>query len=292
MAPSRTTTALRRSSSGSTSWTLMLQSTRGRGARTGRAAGGKGLLGVDVGGGYCSRRRRPSCSLPSERERWSPTSSSPPQPPSSPRQAASMNTPYLLSSALSSTHYAVVQQVENATSAPEVDAVYRRELDRLQHRLEKGKGRVQDVSSALCAPLSVSCPDRAPTMLTSTAGPCSSQADIVESLVLLLYLEQHRSTPVAADAVDFALVPALNLAEGGKTRQSRALGRSLSELASDSTRRADVGPGPLCCCRPRRLPVPRPHAPADQRPLAPPLQQHHQGQRSPCIVPVLSRVLR
>lgn len=57
-----------------------------------------------------------------------------------------MNSTYLLSSAISATHYAVVTQIENATSAAEVDAVCRRELDRLRHRLEKGKGRVKDVS--------------------------------------------------------------------------------------------------------------------------------------------------
>ena len=58
-----------------------------------------------------------------------------------------MITNYLLSSALSTSHHAVISQIESATSVAEVDAVCRRELDRIRQRLVKGKGRVKDVSS-------------------------------------------------------------------------------------------------------------------------------------------------
>lgn len=65
----------------------------------------------------------------------------------------SMQTPYLLSSALSPAHNALVHRLENATSAAEVDAVCRAELDRIQHRLDKGKGKVKEVRRTLAARL-------------------------------------------------------------------------------------------------------------------------------------------
>lgn len=65
----------------------------------------------------------------------------------------SMQTPYLLSSALSPAHHALVHRLENSTSAAEVDAVCRAELDRIQHRLDKGKGKVKEVRRTLAARL-------------------------------------------------------------------------------------------------------------------------------------------
>lgn len=52
----------------------------------------------------------------------------------------------------------------------------------------------------------------------------SKQLDISEALVLLLFLENHRGSPVASADVDFALVHALNLAEGGESLKRRSLG--------------------------------------------------------------------
>jgi hypothetical protein len=131
-----------------------------------------------------------------------------------------MNTTYLLSSALSTTVYAAVSQIESATSAAEVDAVCRRELDRIRRRLDKGKGRTKDVSPRM--PSSPSCSCR--RIIRLSGLPCPMQFDIIEAVVLLLFIENHRTAPVGTREVDFALVHALNLAEGGETLKNRSLG--------------------------------------------------------------------
>lgn len=42
--------------------------------------------------------------------------------------------------------------------------------------------------------------------------------------MLLLYLDNHRTFPVSPPQLDSALVQALNLAEGGESKKTRALG--------------------------------------------------------------------
>ena len=53
--------------------------------------------------------------------------------------------------------------------------------------------------------------------------------------MLLLFLENHRTTSVVPAEVDFALVHALNLAEGGGTLKSRSLGAHWGSRQQEAT---------------------------------------------------------
>ncbi|KAL7409941.1 armadillo-type protein [Mrakia frigida] len=95
---------------------------------------------------------------------------------------------YLLSHALSTAHYSFLKRVESATSSNELDSICSAEVDRLRTKFAKGK---------------------------------LSDASAKEALLLLMNVEMVSSR---TQDLSFGLVPALNLAEGGKDIRARQMG--------------------------------------------------------------------
>lgn len=132
-----------------------------------------------------------------------------------------LSRPYLLSSALSPAHYALVNRLECSTSSSEHDIICTEELQKSKGRLRKQ--RIKDVSSILVLPAA-----RDSAQLISVLV---GQAEICEVLVMMMHINMVRST-IEEDGkdekgkgrIDPGLVHALNLAEGGKELKYRRVG--------------------------------------------------------------------
>lgn len=131
-----------------------------------------------------------------------------------------MNSSYLLSPALSSSHFAFVNALEAATSSAQLSETCRTEVARIKARLAKGK------LPTVRPPLSKSpAPSPLQAHLQLWTRP-TSQSTVVEALVILMLIATVRAdvTGGRRDDLDFAQIHALNLAEGGKTLQERRKG--------------------------------------------------------------------
>lgn len=118
--------------------------------------------------------------------------------------------PYLTSGASSRAHHSLLAQLSHADSPQEEDRI-------IAHHVHQAKAALQSTELNTVRFLA-SC-----NKSIERANPCG-QTKIAEHLIVILHCSMLRHN--VDDDLDFALIPALKLAEGGKTIQERRIGRS------------------------------------------------------------------
>lgn len=124
--------------------------------------------------------------------------------------------PYLTSGASSRAHHALLAQLSHADSPQEEDRI-------IAHHVHQAKAVLQstDLNTVRFVTRCVQ---------VWRADPCG-QTRIAENLIVILHCSMLRHN--VDDDLDFALIPALKLAESGKTIQERRIGRSVLWLVSN-----------------------------------------------------------
>lgn len=116
-----------------------------------------------------------------------------------------MDIPFVSSSAMNRSQYALVRKVENAGSLQAVDEILFAEINAIRGRLRK---------SSLVRPRAL-------------AGDSLSnipQKECKESLVILLYCAMTSTSTIVDLDLSFALSYAINLAEAGASVQDKRIG--------------------------------------------------------------------
>lgn len=127
-----------------------------------------------------------------------------------------MDTTFASSGALSRAHYAIVRQVEEASSVQEADQALAFEVKRVHERL------------ARAAPTIVSFPILVAQGVTTNWGlGWDLQSQCKECLVILLYISSVALPGfLVPGSFEFAFPHALNLAEVGRTIEEKRIGAS------------------------------------------------------------------
>jgi len=125
--------------------------------------------------------------------------------------------PYLTSGASSRAHHALIVALNEAKSVQEEDAIVEREIRRAREVLSSRGAMVRSPDFTLPAGLA-----RA-QLATREKFTAKEKSKISETLVVLLHCSMMGGT---AHKLDWALMPALQLAEGGKTVDERRIGAS------------------------------------------------------------------
>lgn len=112
--------------------------------------------------------------------------------------------PYLSSAASSRAHHALLVKLDAVTTQQSEDEAVLAEVERCRVFLASG-----------------------PSAVSRTRCPSDSKSKIAQTLIILMHCATMARRPLN---LDFALVPALQLAESGRTMKERRMGESEEDL--------------------------------------------------------------